>query len=136
MVKNNSVQAFLKQVESGKRQTVLIRAYKFFEAHPGATRRDLEKALKIEPTTASARVSDLQDIGVLQEYGNRQSPNQTPSSRYIVQKEPGKIQENRLKRKREKYIQWLKRGLGEFKSFMPNSTITELKTHSIYGNDY
>ncbi|WP_456867558.1 winged helix-turn-helix domain-containing protein [Galbibacter sp. BG1] len=135
MIKDNSIKSFKRQIESGDRDSDLSKIHKFIELNPRSTRLDIEARLGISTQTASARIAELLDTGVLFEEANKKF-NGHSYSLLSVEKNEDKIEINRIARKKKKFKHWIKQGLYKFKDFIPESTMIELETYAVYGSDY
>lgn len=123
------IEALLKQIHSGKRMSDNARILDYIMKHPFTTTSEVEIKLNMLHQTASARISDLLDIGVIEEKGKKESARS--SFTYLkYQPNPSKQIENALKRKKEKYSHWLKKGLTHFKEFINPSLEQQLKHES------
>ncbi|MCB0448445.1 MAG: MarR family transcriptional regulator [Gelidibacter sp.] len=107
------IQALLKQIHSGKRQSDKARVLDFVMKHPYCTTVDVEVKLNMLHQTASARISDLLDLGVIEERGTKE----TATSNFTYLKyQPDYLQQviNSRNRKKDKYDNWVKKGLTQF----------------------
>jgi predicted HTH transcriptional regulator len=93
--------AFIKGLESGKFETDKLRIYKLLEKEPMTLDMLVLRGIKKE--TASARISDLMDLGVVKAIGQK-------ISFFQVVKDEKEIKELRRNRSRESYLKWLKKG--------------------------
>jgi hypothetical protein len=93
--------AFKKGLESGKFNTDKLRIYKLLEKEPLTLDMLVLRGIKKE--TASARISDLMDLGVVKAIGQN-------ISFFQVVTDDKEIKELRRSRSRESYLKWLKKG--------------------------
>lgn len=61
-----SAETFLLQMKSGKPRGDKERIFTFIKRHPGVTKDDIIRELKISHQTATARLSDLFDLGIVE----------------------------------------------------------------------
>ncbi|TYP71514.1 MarR family transcriptional regulator [Aquimarina intermedia] len=123
---NPRVKALLKQVNSGKMETDKVRILHHIKKHPYTTLPEIERKLNMKHQTASARTSDLQDLGLIEESGEVKKGNSTHSY-YKFQPDPNKQAKNAFERKKIKFSQWRKKGLSQFKDLINNDLIKELE---------
>lgn len=106
MSKKITQEEFFDQVQSGKLLNDKQRLYSHIKKHPGITLGNLSRATKIVLQTASARVSDLMDMGIV-EVPVKQSEigmiKVTSNGCLIVQENPEKILENKKNRSAKKF---------------------------------
>jgi predicted DNA-binding transcriptional regulator len=107
------LKALQKQIDSGQIKTDSARVLKYIMEHGNVSRFTIKLALKMNHQTATARVSDLLDMGVIEVVGESRGHEQL-----IYQKDPMRQVENAYKRKKEKYTGLKKRLLNEFKEFL------------------
>ena len=93
--------AFKKGLESGKFETDKLRIYKLLEKEPLTLDMLVLRGIKKE--TASARISDLMDLGVVKAIGQN-------ISFFQVVTDEKEIKELRRNRSRESFLKWLKKG--------------------------
>lgn len=134
MVHSNSLQAFNQLIESGDRDNLMVKVYMFILKNPCCTIYDIEKGLKISRITAGARLSELQDLGVVKTtlpkiVGNRKV------STYFVQQTPLKIDLNAKLRRELKMQKCVERLINQFGDLLPEEIYNNLNTFYIYGND-
>lgn len=97
------IEALLNQIRSGKMENDKARVLNFIQKNPHATIQDIEIGLNLYHETASARVSDLEDIGVIEV---------SKTGRYshlVYQDDPKKQKVNAFLRKCEKFERWKKK---------------------------
>ncbi|MCB0376536.1 MAG: MarR family transcriptional regulator, partial [Sinomicrobium sp.] len=117
------IEALLKQVQNGKIKTDIARILHYIKKHPDATLPEIEHELQLIHQTAAARVSDLLDLGLIEEHGIRK----TAKSQYTgFRFQPNIILQelNAGQRKEEKYRHWVKKGLTQFKEYI-NPTLKQ-----------
>lgn len=103
------IEALIKQVQSGKTKTDKQRIVNYgLHKLSKFTIKDLEYDLNMKLETIVARVSDLQDLGIVAVKKNVEQHGSTYSLFYIELDEQ-KQTENRKQRLTDKYVRWLKR---------------------------
>lgn len=111
------IKALINQVNSGQLTSDLSRILHHIKLHPYTTLPEVKRKLSISHQTASARISDLLDLGVIEEKGSKKTAKS--SHTYFKYQPDISIQIiNSKKRKKEKYNYWVKKGLIQFKEFM------------------
>jgi hypothetical protein len=110
-------ETYTQQLESGAIRTKTVKVLyhlQRLETHPGLVTTDiLRETLGYSHQTLTAILSQLQDLGMIKVIGTVRSQKGSYSSwKYVSDREEQKILER--ERKREKYDQWVKRGLDEF----------------------
>lgn len=123
------IEALLKQIHSGKRLSDKARILEFIMKHPYCTTIDVEVKLNMLHQTSSARISDLLDLGVIEERGTKAT---ATSSFTYLKFQPSYLKQvlNAKKRKKEKYNHWLSKGLNDFKEFINPQLKQELQHES------
>lgn len=112
------IKALLKQIETGQITTDAGRILAHIKKYPYSTLPEIKRKLQLSHQTASARLSDLQDLGIVEENGTTKTGSYTY---FKYQADFLKQEENARERKREKYTLWLKKGLNKFEEFInPN----------------
>ena len=119
------VKALLDQISSGKLQTDMARILHHIKTYPYTTLTELERKLNMKHQTASARVSDLLDLGLIEEQGTKKS-HHSFQTYFKFQPNISKQEYNARKRKRTKYQHWLKKGLSQFEELITPSLKHEL----------
>ena len=111
------IKALLDQVRSGKLQTDMARVLHHIKTKPYSTLSELERKLNMKHQTASARVSDLLDMGLIEEQGTKKSHH---SFQTYFKYQPSSLKQidNARKRKKAKYEHWLKKGLSQFEEYI------------------
>lgn len=103
------IEALIKQVQCGKIKTDKQRIINYgLHKLSKFTIKDLEYDLNMKLETIVARVSDLQDLGIVAVKKNVEQHGSTYSLFYIELDEQ-KQTENRKQRLTDKYVRWLKR---------------------------
>jgi predicted transcriptional regulator len=126
-----STDTFFEQIRGGKLISDKQRIYAHIKKHPGITLNDLSRGTRIVIQTASARLSDLMDLGVVEVIATQKRiGNVTLSSDSIlkVQEDSIKILENKKKRSEKKFQRCLKAVL-TFEEHLDQQTITNLIKH-------
>lgn len=124
------IQALLKQIHSGKRLSDKARVMEFVMKHPYCSTVDVQVKLNMVHQTASARVSDLMDMGVIEDVAKKETSTSTFSI-LKYQSNPDKQDENAKRRKLEKYKNWLANGLNNFNEFINPKLKQQLHESSI-----
>lgn len=122
-----SINALMQQIKSGKRLSDKARIVKFLRETPYSTLSTIEQKLGLLRSTSSARVSELMDIGLIEERGTQKRANGYETL-FAVQTDPSKQARNALNRKKEKYQHWLKSGKTMFDDIMPFNVKKALET--------
>ena len=110
------ITALIKQIDSGKLNSDKARILNQVILSRGVTSYSLERRLSsIKPTTVLARLSDLEDLGLIYKEGTTNKiGNIQPYSIFKFEADPEKQEQNALNRKALKFEAWKKRGLEEF----------------------
>ncbi|MDY8137602.1 helix-turn-helix domain-containing protein [Aquimarina sp. 2201CG5-10] len=111
------IKTLLNQIQSGRLETDISRVLDHIKTHPFTTLPEIKKKLCLAHQTASARISDLLDLGLIEEKGEKKTSNGTYSY-FKFQPDYQKQECNASKRKKEKYDYWVKKGLTQFKEFI------------------
>ncbi len=102
------IKALMDQVHSGKLQSDKARILSFIKQHPGQNKVLIGKYLNLPHQSVTARLSDLEDIGLIEA---KAPPGATLSQFYFIEDPQGqKI--HRAYRSAVKLEQWAKKGLG------------------------
>ena len=123
---NPRVKALLNQIHSGKMQSDMVRILYYIKKHPFTTLPEIERKLNLLNQTASPRISDLLDLGLIEESGETKKGNSTYSY-FRFQPDPNKQTKNAFERKKIKFNHWRKKGLSQFKDLINSNLIKELK---------
>lgn len=111
------VKALLKQINSGQLQTDMARILSHIKMHPFTTLPEVKRKLALSHQTASARISDLLDMGLIEEKGEKK--NNIGTYTYFKFQPNISIQLlNAETRRKEKYKHWVKKGLTKFNDFI------------------
>lgn len=123
------IQALLKQIHSGKRMSDNARILDYVMKHPYCTTSDVEIKLNMLHQTASARISDLLDMGVIEERGKKET---AKSSFTYLKYQSSALKQiiNAKKRKQDKYKNWLNKGMTQFSEFINPNLKAELQHES------
>lgn len=100
------IQALLDQIRSGKMQTHKAWILNYIMRNPGATKVQIGKELRIPHQTVTARLSDLEDMGLIEAKGEYQ-----PYSKFYYIEDPQGQKLHRAKRAAEKLEAWAKKGM-------------------------
>ena len=108
--------AFLKGIESGKFNTDKAKIYKILLNEPMTLERLVLKGWKHQ--TASARISDLMDLGLVKAYG-------VDNSFFKVVTDPNEQKTLMQSRYEEKYNQWARKGesMGFMRRYMMENVL-------------
>lgn len=128
------ITALIKQIDSGKLSSDKARILNQVIISRGVTAYQLEQRLnRIKPTTILARLSDLEDLGIIFKYSKRYHlGNEQAYSIFTYEPDPEKQERNANKRKMLKFEIWKKRGLEEFSEFIHKALRDELKQMTIF----
>jgi len=118
------IDAYLKQVNSGKMSNDASKILGLIYTNPDTTLLDVEKNLKMLMQTASARISDLMDMGAIYITGEIEK-GERKFSTYKYEKNPARRSALEFQRREHKLGSWIELGLNSFKDMMP----AELTTH-------
>lgn len=119
------IKALLNQIKNGKLNTDKARVLHHIKNHPYSTLSEIERKLNMIHQTASARVSDLLDMGLIQETGTKKTA-RSQETYFRFQPNFQKQNTNATKRKEEKYKRWVKTGLTQFEEFINPNLKSEL----------
>lgn len=119
------IKALLNQIKNGKLNTDKARVLHHIKNHPYSTLSEIERKLNMIHQTASARVSDLLDMGLIQEMGTKKTA-RSQETYFRFQPNFQKQNTNATKRKEEKYKRWVKTGLTQFEEFINPNLKSEL----------
>lgn len=126
-----SIDTFFEQIRSGKLANDKQRIYAHIKKHPGITLNDLSRGTRIIVQTASARLSDLMDLGVVEVLATQKrigSVALSSDSVLRVQEEPEKILENKKKRSSKKFQRAIKAVLS-FEEHLDVETLNNLNKY-------
>lgn len=131
---NPKITALLNQIESGKLHNDKARILNQVILSRGVTSYSLERRLEhIKPTTILARLSDLEDLGLIYKQSTRKIiGNEQPYSLFVYEPDENKQKQNALKRKNLKFEAWKKRGLEEFSELIHKGLRDELTQLTIF----
>lgn len=129
-----SVETFLLQVNTGKIKTGLARVYRYIRRNERTHKYAIMRDLSMGHQTATARLSGLLDMGVIEVTEIAKVPKiDSKVSRFVVQTDPDKIQENanvreetRNSKIRHKVISICKKSGMTLNEFFSTETISEL----------
>lgn len=103
------VQAWLRQIETGKIKTNVVRCLAYIKSNPYTTIYEMRTALGMPHQTLTATISLLMDEGALMFQGERQQNNEWYSALIYVSDQNTR-QYIRNQRERDKFVLWLKQG--------------------------
>jgi hypothetical protein len=115
MKQDTKIKALMNQIESGNMKTDASRILHFIIHEKFSSRPLICDALEILTQTATARLNDLQDYGIIEVVKTNLEPEYHI---YKYQSDPMKQVKNAYERKKSKFIQWQKRGKMEFSEFL------------------
>lgn len=127
-----SIETYIDQVTSGKLNTDSQKIYQEINSSNGITIKSLRR--KFSHQTLTARISELQDSGVVYESGVEKIGN-TSFSVLKTEEDADQILQNRKDRKIKKFVKWLKKAevyvdfLDPFISTSLSVKLDELKTN-------
>ena len=110
---NTRIKALLKQIETGKIDTDSAKILNYIKTNVMTSRPMIEDSLGMSHQTASARVSDLLDMGIIEVV-------ESDADYEILKYQPSEHSQikNARKRKYDKYVKWKKRGVEQFSDFL------------------
>lgn len=120
------IEALMKQIRSGKRMSDMARILNYVIKNPFCTTAEVEIKLGMKHQTASARISDLLDLGAIEERGSKVTA-ASKCTCLIHQPNRFKQLENAKKRKKVKFENWKNKGLKSFKDFLEPELIFQLE---------
>ncbi len=115
MKNDTKVKSLMKQIESGKMQSDSARILNFIIKEKYISRPLICDALGILTQTATARLGDLQDYGIVEVVKTDLDPEYDI---YKYQSDPMRQVKNAYNRKKMKFEQWKRRGKKEFSEFL------------------
>lgn len=123
-----STETFFEQIRSGKLINDKQRIYAYVKKHPGITLNDLSRGTRIVIQTASARLSDLMDMGVIEVLATTKrigSVALSHDSMLRVVEDETLIIENKKKRSQNKFKRAI-RAVLKFDEHLDQETINSL----------
>lgn len=126
-MKSPKLKTWIEAINSGniKNKTVII--LNFIRNNSGCTLLDFRAGLPSMPhQTTTAIISNLMDEGIVIMDGEVESHGSHYSKYHFVFNDEQRIQ-NAKHRKFEKFVDWKKRGIEEFASYLAPSTISDLQ---------
>lgn len=126
-----STESFLEQIRSGRLLNDKQRIYAHIKKHPGITLNDLSRGTRIVIQTASARLSDLMDMGVVEVIATTKrigAVSLSSDSMLRIVEDESKILENKKLRSHKKFQRAIKSVL-TFDEHLDQETITSLIKH-------
>lgn len=129
MTKQTQIDALLMQIQTGKIETDKAKILNYIKNNPSSSRIDITAGLNMHEYTVGARISDLEDMGLIVCLAkNTKEQRGSKQSTYIfVHDEVDRIVLAEA-RHRAKYIKWVNKGMNEFCKYMPNDLIEELQS--------
>lgn len=128
MAKQTQIDALLKQVQSGKLTSDKAKILSYIGKHPYTTDLDLVNHLGMHRKTASARLTDLEDMGLITTRGVQEQEGYS-RNRYITVDNAALSRYLREQRDNDKYIKWLKKGLNDYDCKISYPLIELLNKH-------
>ena len=108
------IEALLNQIQSGNIKTLHAKILNYAQKKKGFFIREIEEVFKVARSTATARVSELEDMGLIKNMGGyqtRYAKDKQGYYRYLVTEEEQK--KHRWLRRSQKYNRWLNSGIEE-----------------------
>ncbi len=115
----------LAQIRSGKMQSDMARILHHIKSHPYTTLPEIERKLGLLNQTASPRISDLLDLGLIEGAGETKQGH-GHYTYFKFQPDLGAQKRNAMERKKTKFEHWKKKGLSQFKDFIDSNLINGL----------
>lgn len=115
MNNETKIKALLHQIESGQMENDASKILNFIIQKRKADMPLICKELKMSEKVVSARLSGLQDIGIIQEVKQEEAPRYKT---YRYQKSPAMQVHNAYMREKWKFEQWKKSGIRRFSKFL------------------
>lgn len=116
MNNETKIRALMKQIDSGQMKTDACKILDFIIKEKYSSMPLICDALDMPEKTVSARLSGLQDIGIIQVV--KEGDPDTDFQIYIHQNSPAMQVHNAYMRRKAKFKQWKKRGINEFSDFL------------------
>lgn len=113
--------ALFKQIHSGKMKSDSAKILNYIIESKMSTMPSIEFKFAMPRQTVSARVSDLEDLGVIKKQGTHETRSGVYSL-YVYESDPVKVVKNAKERELIKFNNWLKRG-GKFKHLIDSDVI-------------
>ena len=137
MAKQTQIEALLYQIETGKIETDKAKILNYIKNNPNSSRIDITAGLNMHEYTVGARISDLEDLGLVVVFANnaKKQRGSRQSTYNFVHEEVDRIVLSEA-RHRAKYIKWVNKGMQEFCKYMPNDLIEELQNELEDDNVY
>jgi len=118
------VKTWIHQMESGNTSNNLVVVLRYIRMHPHTTIADIRKNCVMAHQTATSVLSQLMDHGLVIQTGEREMENVFYSTLKFVEEDANRYRVMQ-ERMRDKYVQWIRRGLTEFAQYMTD----EMKHH-------
>lgn len=125
------------QLVSGNIKNNMLKVLHFIKKHSESNEvyyyndiLTMKAFLKMSHQTLTSAISHLEDCGMVKIVDQKQYPEIKGSHYSVYEYVKTEEERNELieKRSAEKYKAWIKRGMDEFREFMPSSLIFELTT--------
>lgn len=127
-----SIKSLMKQIESGKLKSDKAKILNYAYRGP-FTMVDVMDELHYTHPTASGRIADLLDLGLLRPMGTRYIGHKDSEyNLYTLVTDKDTQRRLQRERKREKYNQWKKRGMMQFGDFLEEDGISLTVTSKEY----
>ncbi len=120
--KSPKLKALKEQIESGNLKKDIAKIYHIILNHKVVTIPNIIFFSNIKESTVVARLSDLEDMGVITKSGTNKSGKHS----YFVPVPNNQISEYQDKVRIRKYLQWVDRGLKNYRDLMTAEMIREL----------
>ena len=121
------IHTYMMALQTGKIRGNLMETLEFIWKNSGTTIHEMRTELRIVHQSLTPSVSGLMDCGLVKEIGQVQIKESTYSKFQFV---PDSEEQDRLasERLKEKFAQWIKMGLKEYKELMDDDLIKALET--------
>ena len=110
------MEAFLGKIVPKRGGTLRLRVLKYIKDNPLCTCDMVGHGLRIRTRTASARIAELQDLGLVIATPSRKTGRLL--NHYMSLDDPQQVESAKEMRLRVKFAQWLIRGKSKFEAFM------------------
>ncbi len=132
MKRTPKIKALLDQINSGKMTQASAKILDVIIRHKGVTIRNIIYWTNIKESTVVARLSDMEDMGIIYKSGTTKEGN---LSIFRYEPDPKKQEEHWKKRTNNKFRTWRDRGLKQFRHLMTGNLIKELTKPSLFQNE-
>lgn len=129
MSKSPKLKALEMQIQSGKMVTDSGKILDTIIRHKSMTIPNIVYWTKIKESTVVARLSDLEELGIIQKSGTNK---QGKHSLWIYVPDENERRKNQDKIQIRRYLQWINRGLKHYRNLMNIDLISELDISKIH----